>query len=553
MKKNIYTYLTIILLISCGSDDNSNDQTNLNPLSPVTAVNVSDIGNSGNASDIRISFNVSSQSNLLVYRALVLDANANLALNEALELPESAYHEFSSDNTTVLPAGLKTVGGNLIIEGVNYKVAIISLHAIDTSLSALSSFSEIFTLVNTDLLPLDPVTSIQILDNTNNGNASDIDLSFVDNQSSQLLAGYRVFVLKDNSSIELNEALNSPSNLFISLSPSTNQVVLDSVLKDTDGDDIIENQNYKIVILSEHLNDASLSVLSNPSSSFTLQRTNLISTLVPSIGIGTGGVSVDENDVIYVADFGEALSIGNGSSVVSITPDGQVSTFISGFSDGASGNHIDAQGNFYQSHQAGGRISITDTNGNTTNFTSGGLLSAPIGIAIDDQNNLYVANCGGGNIIKVDSNGNQSIFSDSNLLAACPNGITFDSDDNLYVANFSNGNIIKVVPDGSASIFATIPGNNNGHLIFADDKLYVVARSAHQIYEVDMLSNITLIAGNGARGAANGSALNSNMSFPNDLDISSDGTRLYVNEVANSTGSGLAPTRVRVIHLDAGN
>ncbi|WP_299116399.1 NHL repeat-containing protein [uncultured Winogradskyella sp.] len=551
MKKRIFIYLSV-LFISCGSDDSSDDGQDISPLSPVTSIIVSDVTNNGNASDISINFSDSSQNNLLAYRAFVLNVNDNLSLDEALDLPNSVYHEFLTGNTITLPPSLLAVGGSSISEGVEYKVAILSLHSLDIDFSVLSSFSEEFTLVNTDLLPLEPVTSIAIMDNTNNGNASDIDLSFQSNQSSELLAGYRIFVLKDNASIDLNEALSSPSEQYAQLSSSESQVILESTLKDTDGDDIVENQNYKIIVLSEHSNENSLSALSNPSPTFTLERTNLMSTLVPSINIGTGGVSVDENGVIYVADFGIALSTGNGSRVMAITPEGNVSTFISGFMDGASGNHIDAQGNFYQSHQSGGRISITDTNGVTSNFTSGGVLSAPIGIAIDSQNNLFVANCNGNNIIKIDSNGNQSVFATSNLFS-CPNGITFDLDGNLYVANFSNGNVIKVDSNGLSSVFATVPGNNNGHIIFSDNKFYVVARSANQIYEIDLQSNLTLLAGNGTRGSVNGAALNANLSLPNDLDISPDGTKLYINEVANLGGTTLSPSRIRVIHLDAEN
>ncbi|WP_422104064.1 NHL repeat-containing protein [Winogradskyella sp.] len=551
MKKRIYIYLLVILM-SCGSDDSTAGSQDITQLSPVTSITVEDIGNNGNASDIRVSFSTNTQNNLMSYRLFVLRADDNLSLNEALDLPSGAYHEFLSGTSIVLPSNLETINGNPIVEGLAYKIAILSLHSVDASFSALSSFSQVFTLVNTDLLPLEPVTSIQIQDNTNNGNASDIDLSFQESQSSPLLEAYRVFVLKNTNTINLNEALNSVSERYVQLSNTTSQVILDAALKDTDGDAITEGQTYKIVVMSMHSNDTSLSVLSSPSDLFSLERTNLMSTLVSSINIGTGGVSVDNNGRIYVADFGVALSNGNGSRVMSITADGSVSTFITGFMDGASGNHIDAQGNFYQSHQAGGRISVTDTDGNTSNFTIGGFLSAPIGIAIDAEQNLFVANCNGNNIIKVDANGNQSIFASSDLFS-CPNGITFDDGGNLYVANFGNGNVIKVDANGISSVFATIPGNNNGHLIFVEDKFYVVARSAHQIYEVDMQSNVVLLAGNGLRGGANGAALNSNLSLPNDLDISPDGTKLYVNEVANSTGAGLTPTRIRVIHLDAEN
>ena len=61
-------------------------------------------------------------------------------------------------------------------------------------------------------------------------------------------------------------------------------------------------------------------------------------------------------------------------------------------------------------------------------------------------------------------------------LLACPNGITIDEAGVFYVANFANGNVIRVSPSGEAELLATIPGGNNGHLVYHDGRLYVVAR-----------------------------------------------------------------------------
>ncbi len=69
-------------------------------------------------------------------------------------------------------------------------------------------------------------------------------------------------------------------------------------------------------------------------------------------------------------------------------------------------------------------------------------------------------------------------------LLKCPNGLVIDDEDNIYLANFSDGALIKITPDGIPSLFATIPGGNNGHVSFANNRLYVVSRGGHQIYEV---------------------------------------------------------------------
>ena len=81
--------------------------------------------------------------------------------------------------------------------------------------------------------------------------------------------------------------------------------------------------------------------------------------------------------------------------------------------------------------------------------------------------------------------------------------------------------------------------------------LFVVARTAHQIYRVSLDGEVELFAGSGERGHDDGPALEATFSFPNDLAFSPDGTILYVNENASTTEphTVLAPMIVRRIRL----
>ena len=109
--------------------------------------------------------------------------------------------------------------------------------------------------------------------------------------------------------------------------------------------------------------------------------------------------------------------------------------------------------------------------------------------------------------------------------------------------------MIKSTPRGEVSVLATLPGNNNGHIVYVDGVLFVVARAAHQIYEVSMSGEMKLFAGSGEKGGADGPRLEASFCFPNDIAISPDGKTLYVNEVADESTDGmkLARTRVRTI------
>jgi sugar lactone lactonase YvrE len=111
--------------------------------------------------------------------------------------------------------------------------------------------------------------------------------------------------------------------------------------------------------------------------------------------------------------------------------------------------------------------------------------------------------------------------------------------------------VIKVTPAAEASVFATLPGNNNGLIIFHEGSLYVVARTANQIYKVSLDGKVELFAGSGKRGRRSGTKLKASFNYPNDLDFSPDGKYLYVNEEADTLSNPriLTPTVVRRIRM----
>lgn len=251
--------------------------------------------------------------------------------------------------------------------------------------------------------------------------------------------------------------------------------------------------------------------------------------------------------LVYVADIGPSPD-RRGTTVYTITPEGEQRVFATGFL-GASGNAFDAKGNLFQANLRGNSISKVTPSGQVSTFVTDGII-APVGIAIDDADNLYVANCGSNTIQKVTASGTSSLYAASDLFN-CPNGIALDPAGNVYVANFLDGRVLKGTPDGSVRLFATVPGGNNGHLVYGNGMFYVVARGAHQIYTLSLSGDLELLAGSGARGRQDGAALEATFSLPNDVDISPSGDVLYVNQVASSTGKDNHPSVVRMILLAA--
>ena len=286
------------------------------------------------------------------------------------------------------------------------------------------------------------------------------------------------------------------------------------------------------------------------SNAATKLKATKVETLLDDIDGGSGGLNIDTQGNLYTADFGWRLD-GQGKGghqLFKVSQDGTSSVFCSSLR-GGSGNTIDAQGNIYQSSIGGNFISKISPEGQATTFCNTGLKS-PVGLVFDSRGDLFACNCGSNSIQKIGPNGQSSLFCDSKLLN-CPNGITVGPDDSLYVCNFSNGDVVRIDRKGNAIKLATLPGNNNGHLIYHRGLLYVLARKDCRVYQIDLAGRVSVFAGSGQRGSQDGQPDQSSFSLPNSLIISPDEQAMFVNEVSPTSGDHriLGPTRIRKISL----
>jgi sugar lactone lactonase YvrE len=313
---------------------------------------------------------------------------------------------------------------------------------------------------------------------------------------------------------------------------------------DIDGVPISEDREYVAKLMWSY---GPLVLLSRRSEPFTLRNEATVHTLVTAFPSATGGLAVDAEGLLYAADIGPAPQ-RNGSTIYRITPEGEVEVWISGEGlSGASGNTFGPDGNLYQSSLNANAIHRITPDGSVSTVTADGILG-PVGIASAPDGSLLVANCRGGSIQRVGPEGTSELYAQSSLFA-CPNGITTDDDGVVYVANFSNMDILRVTPVGEVAVLATLPGGNNGHILYQDGRLIAVSRGGHRIYSLTLDGDVEVLAGTGERGHRDGPALQATFSLPNDVVASTDGRRLYVNEVVPVSGSANHPSRVRVIEL----
>lgn len=160
------------------------------------------------------------------------------------------------------------------------------------------------------------------------------------------------------------------------------------------------------------------------------------------------GITVDGDDNLYIADFGN-------HKVRKITPDGIVSTFA---------------GTGFAGAQEGSALSAT-FNGLT-------------GVAMDSQNNLFVADYYNNKIRKIDTLGNVSTFAGTGIAGAndgtateasfnYPATISIDSHDNLFLTDENNNKIRKIAPNGTTTTYA---GNGT---VGSDEGLALTASFNH--------------------------------------------------------------------------
>ncbi len=270
-----------------------------------------------------------------------------------------------------------------------------------------------------------------------------------------------------------------------------------------------------------------------------------IRTLGDRLKTGTGGVSVGPDGNIYVADF--------GPSIVRITPEGDLETVASDLK-GASGNFIEENGSIIQAQFFDRSVVRIYPDGKKDQIIDEGL-SGPVGVAKNKEGEIFIANCDSHYISVLRVDGSHEVFSRSPLFY-CPNGIAFDDQGDLYVANYHDGLIIRVTPDGVAHYIAEVPGKSAGYIAYADGVFFITGRIANRIYKLTREGAISIVAGSGVRGAADGGGKTASFSLPNALAPSRNSNCFYTNDnhkdwrMGANTDAIKTTSLIREIRLD---
>lgn len=260
----------------------------------------------------------------------------------------------------------------------------------------------------------------------------------------------------------------------------------------------------------------------------------------------------------------------SGGAVPAVTHN-QVSTFAgngsSGGDDGQgtsakfhypAGLYFAKDGYLYVADSFTSTIRKINQQGNVTTLAGGGMqafangngrnayFSAPFGISEDASGNLYVADLNNNQIRKIEPNAEVSTFAGNANLGsidgtatqasfANPAGIAANGTGDFYVTDNLSGYVRKINSSGEVS---TLNGTTElfngpcGLTLDRDGNIYIADVNSHTIKKIDPLLRISVVAGSGNPGSADGPGLSS--SFKNPFSVTSDQYHnLYVADFGN--------------------
>jgi sugar lactone lactonase YvrE len=249
-----------------------------------------------------------------------------------------------------------------------------------------------------------------------------------------------------------------------------------------------------------------------------------------------------------------------------------VSTFTDGTPDDAV--ILDHNGNIYCSNYVGDTVFKFTPNGEVSSFITG--LNTPNGLAFNSNEDLYVCD-GQGNVIhKYDIDGNLlesypitghpsgilKAFEDEAMIFTLytgnkihrlaidgtitdistavelngPVGIAYDESGNLFVGNYNDRKIYKVLGNGDLEYVAQVPTDggaypNLGFITYGQGKIWATSMGSDKIYAVNPngIDDFDLFAGS-SQGGQDGDLAEATFHTPNGIYYDTTGDKLYVTD-----------------------
>ncbi|MEQ8323234.1 MAG: choice-of-anchor V domain-containing protein [Vicingaceae bacterium] len=242
------------------------------PMETVSNIKGFDIDDQGNGSDLEVTFNSPlKEATVAEYRTIVVksSAAATFTSTAANALSSNRYVVTSTGN----PGNLQTVNftstamdsdGDPIIVNVPYTIFVLS------KADGINSIKDTLQKSLTDItlgLHAAEVSSVTGVDISNNANGTDLEVTFQAAADETSVAEYRVIAVKvaNAPAFGVSDANNLTSAQYVvenvGSSMSTITTFFNSTSQDSDGDLLVENEPYKVFVLS--ISDGTVATLNS--------------------------------------------------------------------------------------------------------------------------------------------------------------------------------------------------------------------------------------------------------------------------------------------------
>ncbi|WP_405155179.1 stalk domain-containing protein [Paenibacillus sp. FSL K6-0108] len=300
---NNVSYRVFVLSVSTSGNSSQNalssysSQITLTANAAVTApsnVVATDIGDNGNGSDLRVTFNRSTdETNVNHYRVFVVKStNTSFNLTSANSVSSANYKYVSKNgnNQTVNFTNEKTVDGSDIVNGVGYRVYVMAVNNNASLANALSSGSGVITLTSNTAVAAVSNVSATVKTLGQAGDASDVSISFNKASSENGISRYKAFIVPANyvSGFNISSALGISYNIDINKNDASSPVFLNNGHRDINNKSLVVGQKYRVFVLSVSDSSSRASNLSAASDEFSI--------LAPAVPVQTGTITKIENN-----------------------------------------------------------------------------------------------------------------------------------------------------------------------------------------------------------------------------------------------------------------
>lgn len=270
-------------------------------------------------------------------------------------------------------------------------------------------------------------------------------------------------------------------------------------------------------------------------------QAQVVTTIVDSSGVKfTDDIILDDEGNLFCADY-------SGSNVYKRTPDGEISTFISGLNT-PNGLAFDSFGNLFVCDNIGSRIYKVDSEGV---FLDTFFVNNPSGIIKQqDSDTMIFTEYGTDHVLsKLAPDGVVSTYHSGTPLNG-PVGLSYDDSGQLFVANFTDRQVFKVYDD-SLVYWATVPGPTFGYLgflAFGGGYLWATSWQEQEVYGISTTtSDSTFWYAGSTVGSEDGTLDIAKFNSPNGIYSNPTGDTIYVSEYNSGKLRMISPGVVNVM------